>query len=106
MRLSFNNFEVSDFRLHFQKKIRVEIIIFGPGQILPGKAADCRQSVPEGEHLDMNDVALPPVQAPGSAVALRGSIVGKADLCHQGQIFRCLGSRNAAMPTSCNHDLI
>ncbi len=61
--------EVGHLRLQLEQEFRVEIIIFGARQIVAGKAADRRFILPQGEHLDVDDVTVLAVQAQGAAVA-------------------------------------
>ena len=53
-------------RLHLEQIIRVEVIIFGLVEVVPGKAPDRREIVPQGEHLDMGDAIVAAEQAPGA----------------------------------------
>ena len=94
---------MGDLGLHLEQEARIEIIIFGAGDVVAGKAADRRLVLPQGEHLDMDDVALLAMQAPGAAVALGRAIVGQADRRHQLKIFRRLRGRNPAMPSPRDH---
>src|SRR5436190_4172459 len=94
---------MSDFRLQLEQEIRVEVIIFGFGKLIPGEAPDRAEIIPQGEHLDMDDVALTAMKAPGAPIATGRAIVGQAHIRHQLQIFRCLGAWDPPVPPPRDH---
>src|SRR3954449_934220 len=90
--LALGRVEVRHFRLQLEQEVGVEVIIFRPGEVTAGKPADGVEVIPQGEHLHMHDVALMPVQAPGTAIALGRSIVGKATSCMSFRYSSCLAA--------------
>ena len=90
-------------RLQLEQEIRVEIIIFGEGQVVAREAPDRVEIGPQGEHLDMGDAVVPAEQAPGAAVAAGRAIIGQSHVGHQLQIFRQLGAGDPPVPSPRDH---
>ena len=56
--------------LKLEQVVGIERVILRLHEVFAGEAMDRVEVVPEGEHLDMDDIAFSTVQAPGSAIAL------------------------------------
>ena len=92
---------MQDLGFHFEQESRVEVVVFGLGQLVAREAPDRLQIVPQCKHLHVDDVALGPVQAPRTAIALDRAIVGEADVLRKSQIFFGLGRGDPTVPASC-----